>query len=143
MKISSAWYSIKQGAKNIQRNLIFSLASIGTIVACLFLLGVFYAIVVNFQQAVNDVQSTVTISVFFDEGIDGDSVTAIGEQIRVRDEVATMDYISAEKAWERFVEEKFSDAKEEVAAAYGDDNPLSNSASYEITLKNVSKQKNL
>lgn len=140
MKISSVWYSIRQGAKNIRRNLTFSLASIGTIVACLFLLGIFYALVVNFDRAVNDIQQSVTISVFFDEGLDGEAISAIGEQIRIREEVGTMDYISGEEAWNKFVAEKFADAQEEVASAFGDDNPLADSASYEITLKDVSKQ---
>ena len=39
MKISTLWYCFLQGLKNIKRNLLFSLATVGTIVACLFLFG--------------------------------------------------------------------------------------------------------
>ena len=65
MRISSILYSIKQGLKNIRRNLLFSLASVGTIVSCLFLFGIIYAVVVNFQSGMQELESTVTISVFF------------------------------------------------------------------------------
>ena len=140
MKLGRLGYSIKQGCKNIRRNMMFSLASIGTIVACLFLFGTFYAIVVNFQTAVSDVQSQVTISVFFDEDITSDQMTAIGEEIRLRKEINTMDYISAQMAWEKFLDQTYPDSKQQVMDTFGDDNPLAHSASYEITLKDVSKQ---
>ena len=52
MKISTFGYSIKQGLKNIRRNLLFSLASVGTIVACLFLFGIFYTLVLNIYQPI-------------------------------------------------------------------------------------------
>ena len=102
MRISSLLYSIRQGLKNIRRNMLFSLASIGTIVSCLFLFGIFYCIIVNFRSAMNDLKNTVTISVFFDKGIDDDKINLIGEQIRLRDEVNTMDFISADEAWEEY-----------------------------------------
>lgn len=41
MKIRSIFYHLKQGFKNIYRNRLFSLASIATITACVFLFGVF------------------------------------------------------------------------------------------------------
>ena len=66
MRISSLLYSIRQGIKSIRRNLLFSLASIGTIVSCLFLLGIFYCVIVNFRTAMTDLENTVTISVFFE-----------------------------------------------------------------------------
>ena len=52
MKIRSLAYHIKDGFKNIHRNKMFSLASIATITACIFLFGVFYSIVVNFQYMI-------------------------------------------------------------------------------------------
>ena len=52
MKIRSLAYHIKDGFKNIHRNKMFSLASIATITACIFLFGVFYSIVVYFQYLI-------------------------------------------------------------------------------------------
>ncbi len=140
MRISSFFYSIRQGLKNIRRNLLFSLASIGTIVSCLFLFGIFYCIIVNFRTAMKNMENTVTISVFFDEGISEDNIRMIGEQIRLRDEVNTMDYISPEQAWEEYAKSHYEDDYEAAMAAFEGDNPLKDSASYKITLKNLDKQ---
>ena len=134
------FYSFRQGLKNIKRNLLFSLASVGTIVSCLFLFGIFYCIVVNFRTAMTDLENTVTISVFFDEGISEDNISMIGAQIRLREEVNTLDYISAEQAWENYAKKKYEDNYEEAMAAFAGDNPLKNSASYEITMKDLNKQ---
>ena len=52
MRISTFGYSMKQGVKNIGRNKMFSVASIATMAACIFLFGLFFAIVVNFNYMV-------------------------------------------------------------------------------------------
>ena len=140
MRISSFLYSVRQGLKNIRRNLLFSLASVGTIVSCLFLFGLFYCIIVNFKSAMTDLKNTVTISVFFDEGISDENIKLIGEQIRTRSEVNTMDYISAEQAWEDYSKKRYVDNYDEAIASFAGDNPLKNSASYEITMKDLSNQ---
>ena len=70
MKISSFGYSLKQGIKNIWTNKLFSLATIATIAACVFLFSVFYAVVTNFQNIVRQAQTGVAVTVFFDEGLD-------------------------------------------------------------------------
>ena len=69
MKIRSLAYHIKDGFKNIHRNKMFSLASIATITACIFLFGVFYSIVVNFQYMIKKAETEVCVTVFFDEGL--------------------------------------------------------------------------
>ncbi len=140
MRISSMIYSFRQGIKNIRRNLLFSLASIGTIVSCLFLFGVFYCIIVNFRTAMNELENTVTISVFFQEGISDENIKLIGEQIRIREEVNTMEYISPEEAWENYAKEIYKDNYELAMEVFAGDNPLKNSDSYTITLKDLSKQ---
>lgn len=139
MRISSVLYSIRQGIKNIRRNLLFSLASVGTIVSCLFLFGIFYCVIVNFKTAMTELENTVTISVFFDKGISDENITLIGEQIRLRSEVNTMDFVSADQAWEQFAKENY-DNYEAALDAFAGDNPLKDSASYKITLKDLSNQ---
>ena len=99
MKINTLGYCIKQGVKNIQRNLLFSLASIGTMVACLFLLGIFYAIILSMEHEVADIQQSLKVSVFFDEGSDESQNAKIGEEIKKLENIDTMNYISADVAW--------------------------------------------
>lgn len=140
-KISIFHYSVKQGVKNIYRNRLFSLASIGTITACLFLFGIFYFIIANFQHIVKDAESSVGITIFFDEGITEKQVGAIGEAIKKRDEVKEVVYTSAEEAWDTF-KNKYYKSYEELLESFGEDNPLEDSSSYGVYLKDVSKQKN-
>ena len=137
--ISSFGYSLKQGLKNIGRNMLFSLASIATIAACIFLFCLFYAIVGNVRHSAEMEETTVGITVFFDEGLDESSILAIGDQIQAREEVERVTYTSAQEAWETFKTKYFEDM-EELAAGFADDNPLADSASYEIFLKDISLQ---
>lgn len=140
MKINTLGYSVKQGLKNIRRNLLFSLASIGTIVACLFLFGIFYSIVLNMEKEVESIESSLTISVFFDEGIDETRIMQIGEELKTIDNIDTINFISADKAWNMYVQDVYGGNKDYVNSVFGEDNPLMNSSSYEMTLKDISRQ---
>ena len=82
MRISTFFYTIKQGFINIFRNKWFSLASIATISACLFLFGLFYSILMNVQNIVKTAQEGVSVTVFFDEGISDDRIQQIGDEIQ-------------------------------------------------------------
>ena len=132
-------FSINQGFRNIKRNLMFSLASVSTICACIFLIGMFYAIIENFQYIVDNAQKQVGITVFFDEGISKKNIKKIGERIKEREEVDSITFISAEDAWEDFKDNYFGDSPE-LAEGFKDDNPLINSESYEIFLNDLEKE---
>ena len=140
MKISTLRYSFKQGFVNIRRNLLFSLASVGTIVACLFLFGVFYSIVLNMENEIKSIENTLTISVFFDEDVDEQRIMEIGNELQSISNVDTINYISAEKAWSGYIDDVYNGDTEYVKAVFGDDNPLQNASSYELTLKNIENQ---
>ena len=68
MRISTFFYTLKQGVINIFRNKLFSLASIATISACLFLFGLFYVVILNFQNVVRTAEEDVSVTVFFKDG---------------------------------------------------------------------------
>lgn len=140
--MSTIWYGLKQGIKNIIQNKIFSLAAIGTITACLFLLGVFHALFSNFEHMVYHAESTVGIIVFFDEGATQAQISGIGKQIEACRAVERVEFVSAEEAWDRFREEML-EGQQELVDAFGQDNPLINSASYEVYLNDVSQQTEL
>lgn len=135
MRISSFFYTLRQGVRNLFRNKLFTLASIATISACLFLFGLFYAIVTNFQYIVKNAQQGVSVSVFFDDGLADSRIQQIGEMITRRTEVANVVYISADEAWAEF--------KKDYLKGYEDgftENPLIDSAHYDIYLSDVSMQ---
>ena len=142
MKISTFGYTIKQGIKNIWTNKMFSIASIATMAACIFMFGMFYSIVVNFQHVVKDVESGVAITVFFDDSTTQDQIDAIGQEIAMRPEVSSFNYVSAEEAWEEYKLEYF-DGDEAAAASFGTDNPLAGESNYEIYMEDISQQSSL
>ena len=75
-------YSLKQGVKNIVQNRLFSLAAVGTISTCLFLLGLFYVLLSNFQYMVHHAESSVGVTVFFEKNISQMRIKEIGEEIK-------------------------------------------------------------
>jgi len=142
MRISSIAYCIKQGLKNIWRNKMFSLASIATMAACIFLFGIFFCVVENFQHMVREMEKSVAVTVFFDEGLSQEQIDAIGAQIGARTEVSDVVFVTADEAWDEYKEIYFEEAPE-LAEGFEDDNPLANEAHYEIYLKNVESQEDL
>lgn len=142
MRISTFWYCLKQGLVNIFKNIWFSLASIATISACVFLFCLFFSIITNIQYMVKHVESTVGITVLFDEELTEDQIQEIGDKIRQRSEIKEMKYVSAEEAWETFQKDYFA-GNEELAEGFAQDNPLAGSASYEIFLHDIGSQDEL
>lgn len=140
MKVSTLKYCVKQGVKNIYRNRLFTAASIGTIAASLFLFGIFYFVAANVNYTIQEAESNVGVTVFFEVGLTEQQIETIGAQIKTRKEVATIEYLSAEETWEQYKEKYLT---QELVDTFGDDNPLANSASYSVYLKDVSKQREL
>jgi len=137
MRISSFFYTIKQGIKNIFRNAVFSLASIATIASCLLLFGVFYAIIANFQNIVKTAEEGVAVTVFFNEDVceDETRMVEIGDLIGARPEVSKIEFVSADQAWEDFKVDYLGEYAEGFT-----ENPLAGSANYQIYLKDISQQ---
>jgi len=137
---STFFYGVGQGLKNIFRNRVFSLASIATMAACLFLFGVFYSVIANFRSMISKAETRVGITVFFEEGSTDEKIAEIGEKIKLRAEVAEIKLTTAEEAWEEYKREKLSP---ELIETFGNDNPLENSASYTVYLNDISMQDSL
>lgn len=135
MKISTFFYTVWEGFKNIFRNKLFSLASMATISACLFLFSIFYSILANFQNIVKTAEEGVCVVVFFDEDITDERVGEIGTMIEKRSEVSKVEFVSADEAWETFKADYLGDYSDGFT-----ENPLEGSSNYEIYLNDVSYQ---
>ena len=139
MRISTFFYTLKQGVINIFRNKLFSLASIATISACLFLFGLFYAVILNFQNVVRTAEEGVSVTVFFKDGTTQEEMEQIGVQIRARGEVSEAKFISADEAWAEWAPENIGEDYNEIYS----ENPLEGMDNYEIYMNDVSKQESL
>ena len=140
MKIRTLLYSFREGFRGIHRNRMFSLASVGTIAACLFIFGLFFFLVSNFENMMKSAEAGVGITVFFEDGLSDGEKKAIGSKIAARKEVRDVIYVSADEAWERY---KKTSLKPELVETFGDDNPLEGSDSYTVYVKEIEKQNEL
>ncbi len=142
MRISTVGYVGKQGVKNIWRNKMFSLASVATMSACIFLFGLFFSIIVNFQYIIRTAEEGVAITVFFEEDATEVQKDKIGDELRSHDGVGEVVYVSAEEAWDEFQKQYFGD-NPELAEGFKDDNPLANSDNYEVYMKTMDEDEGL
>jgi len=126
IRISTLVYTFKQGVKNIWRNRLFSLASIVT----------------NFQSMVKTAEKGVAVTAFFNDGLSQDQITQIGSEVQKRVEVSKCVFVSADEAWSDFKSTYFQ-GDENLADGFAQDNPLANSAHYEIYLNDISMQDSL
>ncbi len=142
MKLNTIGYCLKQGVGNIKRNKMLSIASVITIIVCIFLFGLFYAILANLQYMAKGADDAVGVSVFFEDDMNEDDILVLKKQLEKRNDVKSIDYISEEDAWNEFKEIYFAEMPE-LAEGFKGENPLVGSASFEIYLKDLSEQKKL
>lgn len=121
---------------------MFSLASVATMSACIFLFGLFFAIIVNFQYIIKTAEEGVAITVFFKEDATDEQKEAIGDALSEHEGVARVNYVSAEEAWEEFQEQYF-EGNPELAEGFKNDNPLANSDNYEVYMETSKDSENL
>ena len=141
MRPSTIWYTLKQGVKNIKRNWMFSLASIITMAACIFLVGVFYSLVTNVDNIAHKVEQEVPVTVFFDEGTTDEQMQEVGNLIQARPEVERVEFESGDQALQNFKDKYFQGS--DAADGFKDDNPLVNSSNYQVYLNQIEKQTEL
>ena len=121
---------------------MFSVASIATMSACIFLFGLFFSLVINFRYIVKNAEEGVAVTVLFDEGTDQATINAIGEKIKAYDGGTACEYIPAETAWEEFSKDYFGESEEaqKLAEGFENDNPLASSSSYAVYVDKIEKQ---
>ncbi|MDE7479255.1 MAG: permease-like cell division protein FtsX [Lachnospiraceae bacterium] len=138
MRINTLFYCIWQGIRNIFKNKWFTLASVATISACLFLFGLFYSILTNFEYMVKNAEQELCVSALLDAGLSDERVAEIRAMIVRRTEVSNVEYVSAEETWLQFADENnFGDV------SFYTENPLEDCAHFDIYLDDVSMQQTL
>ena len=142
MRLSTIGYCLQQGFKNIWRNKMFSLASTATMAACIFMFGIFFCIVENFQHFVREVEEGVAITVLFEPGTSEEEIQEIGDRLGAREEVRQVVFVSAKVAWESYKDIYFKE-NPDLAEGFVEDNPLANSANLEIYMNDVAVQQDL
>ena len=138
--MSTLLYCIERGLINLRKNLLFSVASTATIAACIFLFCIFFSVFANVRNIAYQAETTIGISVFFNEGVSDQEKEDFRDQVVAHGGIKEITYKSAEEAWEGFKEDYFGENADELSEAFADDNPLAESDSYEIFMNNIEDQ---
>jgi cell division transport system permease protein len=142
MKLRTVNYCFKQGIINLYKNRLMTMASIGTISACLFIIGIFYIVVANVEYTLQEAESNLGISVFLTKDITDEEKQDIETKIIQRNEVKSVTYISPQQAWEDF-KLMYKD-RQELLLGYDENNhPLMNSDNFQVLIKDIDKQDSL
>lgn len=123
---------------NIGRNKMFSIASVATMTACIFLFGAFFSIIMNVNSLRRSLEQEVGITVFFNEGITEEEINEIGQEITGIEHVTSITYTSADEAWEEW-KARYFESDPSLAEGF-EDNPLANSASFTILVDEIENQ---
>lgn len=132
MKVSSLKYLLSEGFKNVWKNWMMSVASIGVLVLCLLLTGAAALFSMNISNALKSIESQNSITIYLDDDVETDAALKIGEKIKVLSNVLNCNFYSKEKAVERFKEELGS-----IFEGIKDNNPFPHA--FHVTLKDISK----
>lgn len=130
MKGSSFGYLIKEGAKNIYANRLMSFASIGTLVACMLLIGSSLLLSMNVTQVVGFMEKQNDVVVYIKDDVTEDELADIDAKIALLDNVYESVYMSKDEVLQQQAEslQKQSEALGEAVNAFegleGDNNPL-------------------
>lgn len=104
MKLNTAKYLIKEGAKNAFRNKLMSLASISIIIASLLVFGVFYVIIYDLNINTRLLKEQPHVIVWADENLADYEVDLIADYLDENEHVESYEFLSREYAYEQVKE---------------------------------------
>lgn len=135
MKGSSFGYLLREGAKNIYVNRLMSFASIGTLVACMLLIGGSLLFSMNINRAVGYVEQQNEVEVELADDLSEEQIKEVDKEISLIDNVYEWKYVSKDELMEELKAQ--SDDLATLLDGLEDDNPLYNS--YRLKIKDLSR----
>jgi len=131
MKIRTYKYFIKQSIKSIWRNKIMSLASIGSVMSALLVIGIFLILVLNVDYMAGKLESQVEIKVHLIDGLSENIIKDIKQEIESLEGVKETVFVSKDQALKEFSESLGENSY--LLEGLEGDNPLSDS--FVVTLE--------
>lgn len=123
MKFESLKYSVKEAFKSIKRNRTLSIASIATVTATLFILGVITLTIANVNEIVDHLGSMVEANIYLLDDISESNRTKIEDKIKSIEGVNSVVYESKEDALAQ-VRDQLDDETGELSAGFDEKNPF-------------------
>ena len=97
MKLSSFRYLLKEGLRNLWRNRIMSLTSIGVLTTCLLIVGAAFLLTVNVNSMVQYVEGQSEMCVYMVDGLSDEELSAAENEISAAPNVTEVTFVSAEE----------------------------------------------
>ena len=94
--------TFKVGFQNFYRNGWLSVATIGIIIATLFIITIQYIILSANQLLLNDIKDRVSVSVYFKPTASEADIFSLKDELRQFQEVKEVEYISRDQAFQEF-----------------------------------------
>ena len=136
MKFRSIKYFFSEAFSGVIRNRLMSVASIGTVAACIFMIIISYCTMTNENYMLTQIEESIGISIFLEDDADADTVLALNDQLVTMEYVDSVRYISSEEALD---EMKQSWDAEDILSGFDEtNNPLT--GSFEVNLTDISHQ---
>ena len=136
MKFRSIKYFFSEAFSGVIRNRLMSVASIGTVAACIFMIIISYCALTNVNYMLTQIEESIGISIFLEDDADADTVLALNDQLVTMEYVDSVRYISSEEALD---EMKQSWDAEDILSGFDEtNNPLT--GSFEFNLTDISHQ---
>lgn len=140
MKINTFKYYIIDAFKSLNRNKTISLASVITVTATLFLMGVFILLSQNIQIGMKNVESLLQIQVFLKDGISITEQENINQKLSSISGISDVEYEDKSEALDKFNKEVSENDSSLLNNYDSSNNPLPNSYILKLEKPEVSKQ---
>ncbi|EKQ51892.1 MULTISPECIES: permease-like cell division protein FtsX [unclassified Clostridium] len=133
-------YYISDALKSLKRNRTISLASIITVTATLFIMGVFVLLMQNINIGMNNVESQVQIQVFLNDKITSKDQENIDQKLSNISGIKSVKFEDKSEALEKF-NKQISENNTSLLNNYdSSNNPLPNSYIIELESPDISQQ---
>jgi len=123
MKNWNISYPLREGFLSIFSHSFASMATVGILVACMLLMGIFSLLAVNIDATLQGIEKNNEIVAFLDDSCDEAAIRYIQDAILATDNVRDVLFVSREDALEGLRD----DLGDAVVDGLEDDNPLRNS----------------
>lgn len=133
MRTGSFAYLLREGVRNIAQNRLMSLATVGTLLSCLLLIGCSVLLTANINALVGYVESQNELMVFISDDITEDEIAGLEGDIRAIPGVSQVTFVSREEGLRRWVD-TLNQTREFYAFLEGD-NPMPNA--FEVRVRGV------
>lgn len=136
MKFSSFKYLFKQGWSNFKGNRLMSVASVGVVTSCLFLVGLCGSLVLNVNSFVQYLGAQNEVVIYMKDEATLDNINTINTSLENDEDVASFSYVSKEEALKEQM--SYMGRYESLLSGYqGENNPLP--ASFRVHLSDLTR----